>query len=280
MKRSRRLLLLAPLAGFWLAGISSFEALFAPNKRLWEKWLATNAYSTAVIDHAPWDGLLKRYLRPGEDGLNRFAYGAVTAEDREILEAHLQAMTSLPIGRYHRREQLAYWINLYNLLTVKVVLDHYPVASIRDIDISPGLFGDGPWEKKLITISGEEVSLNDIEHRILRPIWSDPRIHYAVNCAAVGCPNLRGEAYRGAAVERQLTDAAKAFINSPRALWWTQDGFAVSSIYAWFQEDFGGSDSGILTHLGDYAADDLRQRIGRVVEIVDHDYDWSLNDAK
>ena len=87
---------------------------------------------------------------------------------------------------------------------MKVVLDHYPVDGIRDIDISPGLFAGGPWDKKLVEIEGDDVSLNDIEHRILRPIWRDPCIHYAVNCASIGCSNLRPTAFTAANAERCL----------------------------------------------------------------------------
>ncbi len=103
-----------------------------------------------------------------------------------VLTVLILAATSA--DRLRRAEQFPFWINLYNALTVKVVLDHYPVEIIRDIDISPGLFADGPWGKKLVTVEGEALSLDDIEHRILRPIWKDPRLHYVLNCAALGVP--------------------------------------------------------------------------------------------
>jgi hypothetical protein len=98
-------------------------------------------------------------------------------------------LTALEISGYSRPEQFAYWFNLCNALTIQVVLDHYPVESIRDIDVSPGQFADGPWKKESVTVQAEKVSLDDIEHLILRAIWIDQRIHYAVNCASVGCPD-------------------------------------------------------------------------------------------
>src|SRR5260370_23661258 len=107
-------------------------------------------------------------------------------------------------------------MNLYEEMTVKIVLDHYPVKSIRDIAISPGLFATGPWGRKLITIEGRAVSLDDIEHRILRPIWRDPRVHYAVNCAALGCPNLARRAYDAQRLETMLEVAARTYVNHPR----------------------------------------------------------------
>ena len=264
-------------SAFFLSGIASFEALFAPTKKLWERWLTFNDNSSAKIDHGEWNAFLETYLTQDDEGLNRMAYPHVSEEDKARLERYVESLTSLPISRYSRNEQLAYWINLYNALTVAVVLDHLPVESIRDIDISPGLFGDGPWDKKLAEVEGEEISLNDIEHRILRPIWNDPRIHYAVNCASVGCPNLQLLAFEGDTAEAMLEQAAREFVNSPRATWLTRKGLAVSSIYVWFSEDFGKTDKAIIEHLGQYAEGPTAARLEGVTEIVDHDYDWRLN---
>ena len=159
------------------------------------------------------------------------------------------------------------------------MLDHYPVDGIRDIDISPGLFADGPWDKKLVEIEGEDVSLNDIEHRILRPIWRDPRIHYAVNCASIGCSNLRPTAFTAANSDALLTAAAQAYVNHPRGARVEDGKLIVSSIYVWFQEDFGGNDAGVIRHLIRYAAAGLGTRLAGVTSIHTHDYDWGLNDA-
>ena len=161
---------------------------------------------------------------------------------------------------------------------MQVVLDHYPVASIRDIDISPGLLADGPWRKALVKIDGEPVSLDDIEHRILRPIWDDPRIHYAVNCAALGCPNLQREAFTAANTGRLLEQAARDFVNHPRAVRSDAGGLTLSSIYNWFAADFA-ADGGVLAHIRRYAADGLRSQLAGIERIDDYAYDWSLNDA-
>ena len=235
-----RLLVRVPillLLAFSIGGIASFEALFAPTKQIWMKWTANDYFSEVRIDHSAWDKLLSRYLSNDGLGLNRFGYHRVAEEDKAHLERYVSGLQSVPISRYNKSEQLAYWINLYNAVTVKVILDHYPVESIQDIDISPGLFGRGPWGKKLLTIEGEDVTLNDIEHRILRPIWDDPRIHYAVNCASVGCPNLQLKAFTGKKSEEMLEAAAREFINSGRAAWFSDGELVVSSIYAWFQGD-------------------------------------------
>jgi hypothetical protein len=260
-------------------GIASFQALFAPSADLWERWQAHDPASTATIDHSPWDRLLAAYVVRGRDGIARFAYGRVTEADRATLDAYIGGLAATPISRYARPQQRAYWINLYNALTVQVVLDHYPVASIMDIDISPGLFAKGPWDRKLLEIEGEPVSLNDIEHRILRPIWKDPRLHYALNCASLGCPDLMQKAYTAALAETLLDIAAHAYVNHPRGVRIDGDRLTVSSIYAWFQEDFGGSDKTIIAHLERYAAPPLAAKLAAFDTIADHDYDWSLNDA-
>ena len=263
-----------------LAGISSFEALFAPSAELWDRWQAHDPASREAIDHAEWDRLLAAYLRPDGEGVQRFGYAAVSDSDKVALESYINGLAALPISRYNRSEQFAYWVNLYNALTVKVILDHYPVESIRDIDISPGLFADGPWDKTLVTVEGEAVSLNDIEHRILRPIWNDPRIHYAVNCAAIGCPNLQDTAFTAGKLEQQLEEAARAYVNHPRGVRFVDGKLVISSIYVWFGEDFdGGDEARIVAHLRRYAEGELSTKLESVSEIDDHAYDWSLNDA-
>ena len=276
-----RLARLVAVAMVFLAttGIASFQALFAPSADLWERWQAHDPASTATIDHSPWDRLLAAYVVRGADGIALFAYGRVTEADRAALDAYVGGLAATPISGYARPEQRAYWINLYNALTVQVVLDHYPVVSISDIDISPGLFAKGPWDRKLLEIEGEPVSLNDIEHRILRPIWQDPRLHYALNCASLGCPDLMQKAYAAAIAETLLDTAAHGYVNHPRGARIDGGKLTVSSIYAWFQEDFGGSDKTIIAHLKRYAAPPLAAKLAEIGTIADHDYDWSLNDA-
>ena len=174
------------LAFIFCTGFGGLEQMFAPKAELWLRWQNHQAASTATIDHQAWDELVKRYIKAGRGGVNFFRYGAVATGDKQNLNTCITTLEKTPISQHNRQEQPAYWINLYNGLTVKVVLDHYPVKSILDIDISPGFLEDGPWGNPLITVEGQSLSLNDIEHRILRPIWRDGRIHYAVNCASIG----------------------------------------------------------------------------------------------
>lgn len=260
-----------------LAGFVSLEALLAPKADLWPRWVAHDSASTVYIDHGDWTRFLRVYVKPDPTGLNRVDYRGVTPADRKSLTDYISRLSALPVSRYGRPEQLAYWINLYNALTVSQVLTHYPLNSIRDI--SSGLFGSGPWDESLVEIEGEDVSLNDIEHRILRPIWKDPRIHYAVNCASVGCPNLLQSAFTAGTAEPMLEEAAKAYVNSSRGARIDANGLTVSSIYVWFQDDFGGTDASVIAHLRRYAGAPLKKSLTGRDSIDGHAYDWSLNET-
>ncbi len=262
-----------------LAAVLALPAAAAPRAELWPRWTAHVPGSTLRVDHAAWNTLLAARVRRGPGGVNRFDYAGTTAPERRDLEAYLERLAATAVSRLDRDEQRAFWINLYNALTVKVVLDHYPVESIRDIDISPGFFADGPWGRKLVRVEGEGLSLDDIEHRILRPIWRDPRIHYAVNCASLGCPDLQPEAFTTANTEALLERGARDYVNHPRGARIDGGRLVVSSIYHWFEEDFGGSDAGVIAHLRRYAAPALVRRLEGVERIADHRYDWSLNVA-
>ena len=257
----------------------SLAALAAPGAELWPRW-ATSGKESTPLDHAAWDRFLARHVKPGQDGINRIAYGRIDAADRQALREYLARLQAVAIRKYPRPEQRAYWINLYNAATVDVVLQHYPVASITKINISPGLFTKGPWKKKLLVVEGEEVSLDDIEHRILRPIWKDPRTHYAVNCASLGCPNLAARAYTAQNMESLLDEGARAYVNHPRGASLTDGRLTVSSIYVWFQPDFGGSEAGVIAHLKQHADARLARALAKVEAIDDDTYDWTLNDTK
>jgi hypothetical protein len=267
------------LLGLYLAILVANPAWAAPKAEPWDRWAPHDPASTARIDHSAWDGLLRALVVPGKDGINRFAYGRVTREERETLAAYVDRLGRVSVGNLNRNEQRALWINLYNTLTVKVILDHYPVKTIRDVDISPGFFADGPWGRKLAVVDGEKVSLDDIEHRILRPFWKDPRVHYAVNCASLGCPNLEITAFTAANSEGLLNKAARAYVNHPRGAHVDKGKLIVSSIYTWFQSDFGGTDAGVIAHLRAFAEPGLKARLSGITSIDDDAYDWSLNEA-
>lgn len=229
------------------------------------------------VDHAAWDGLLKSFVKPTESGLNVVDYGRFKAEARSKLTAYLEHLQKTDVTKLNKREQYAYWVNLYNAKTVDIILEHYPVKSIRDIDISPGLFSNGPWKKKVVTVNKTELSLDDIEHVILRGLWKDNRVHYAVNCASIGCPNLATAAFTGDNLEQMLDAGARAYINSPRGMKIDGNRLIVSKIYSWFSEDFGNSEADLIRHLRRYAGPKQAEKLKSFNDIDKYVYDWNLN---
>ena len=271
---------LLPHWSYWsfiAAAVLATATVAARPPELIPMWDASDETNTATIDHSPWQELLDAHLKTHPSGINRFDYGALkaSAEDRKKLTTYLLDLTKLDPRSYSRKEQFAYWVNVYNALTVHVVTGRYPVDSIKDI--KSGLITFGPWELELITVQGEKLTLDDIEHGILRPIWRDPRIHYAVNCASIGCPNLSPEAYRSDNSERLLEASAREYINHPRGAQEVDGELLVSSIYDWFKVDFGGNDAGVFAHLREYARPELADTLDGH-DSFDHDYDWKLND--
>ncbi|HUS25236.1 MAG TPA: DUF547 domain-containing protein [Candidatus Binatia bacterium] len=262
-----------------LALVVAAPAVAAPKAKLWERWAAQGTES-APVDHAAWDAFVRKYVRSSPDGIHRVPYGRIGNADRQALEAYVRRLQTVAISRHPRAEQRAFWINLYNAATLKTVLAHYPVESILKIGISPGLFARGPWGAPLLQVEGETVTLDDIEHRILRPLWKDPRTHYAVNCASLGCPNLATRAYTAANTETLLEAGARAYVNHPRGAQVVDGRLVVSSLYEWFEDDFGGDDAGVIAHLKQYAAPKLAAQLQRITRIDDDRYDWALNDLK
>jgi hypothetical protein len=275
---ARRVLAVTCL-GLLLASCTTLESMAAPSARLVSThWLQTDPDSSVRLDHSDWSRFLANYLVSGNDGINRVAYGRVDAAGRSLLDAYIAMLEASPVSHLSRPEQLAYWINLYNAVTTRVVLQHYPVRSIRNID--GGLFGTGPWDVKLVTVEGERLSLDDIEHGILRPIWHDPRIHYALNCASISCPKLQPMAFTAGHAERLLDEAARDYVNDPRGVRIVGGRLIVSSIYAWYREDFGPGETAVLDHLRHYAKPQLAAELAPFRKPDDDSYDWSLIDAR
>lgn len=225
--------------------------------------------------HQPYNAFLSKYVVP-ENGLNLVAYGKVTDADEQALEDYIDTLSTIDIATYSDDQAMAYWFNLYNAKTVDLILDNYPVKSIRKIG-----FLSGPWDKDILTVRGQKMSLNDIEHDTVRERYKEPRVHFAFNCASIGCPNLKTTAWEAATLNEDLTQAAKDYIASPRGVRVDEDGdITVSSIFKWYQEDFGENEADVMTYLIKFADGDKKLVLQNANEIDDYDYDWSLNIAE
>lgn len=271
-------------SGFRRIGVLSLLTLTASlgyGQTLESVWDKSDATNTATIDHADWQAVLDTYLITDDPSrVHLFDYRALQANtaDRQQLNRYLGHLQELDPRQFARDVQMAFWINLYNALTVQVVVDAYPVESI--LQIHNGETPDtGPWKDIHATVAGVPLTLDNIEHDILRPIWQDNRIHYAVNCASLGCPNLASEAFTAANLERLLDQCAKEFVNDLRAVELLDEAFGVtSSLYFWYIEDFGNSEAGVLAHLQKYAEEDLAEQLKVFDGSLDHEYDWRLNE--
>jgi len=243
----------------------------------WSIWAVSDESVETAIDHTAWGEFLGRYVQPQESGINFVAYADVSPADRKSLQAYLERLTDQDPRQLRKAEQLAYWINLYNALTVEVILRNPDEKSI--MDMGGGFFSPGPWSDKLIEIAGESLGLDDIEHRILRPIWRDRRIHYAVNCASMSCPNLAQVPYTAENVEEMFRVAETNYINHPRGVSFDARGrLNLSEIFSWYRADFANDEAELLRYLSMHhatAAVRLREHTGR----VRYHYDWSLNTA-
>lgn len=216
-------------------------------------------FIAATPSHSQWDQLLRQYVTA--DGKVNYAG---FKKDKAALDAYLEELRQNPVqNNWSREEKMAYWINAYNAFTVKLIVDNYPVSSIRD------LHKGNPWDVKWIKLGGSTYSLNNIEHDILRAKYDDARIHFAVNCAAKSCPPLLNRAFLPGKLDSQLNQQTRAFINSARYNTINANSVAISKIFEWYAGDFGN----IISYLNKYS--DTRINSGATVKYKN--YDWALN---
>ena len=255
------------------------DGFLPPKATLLERWTRHDAGSDQTIDHAAWARFLDGNLRTFEDGMNLIPYSRVSEADSSLLDDYVNAMGRLAISEYARDEQLAYWINLYNARTVQLVLAYFPVDDLRQIKLSPGRHPFGPWDKTILIIEGEQLTLNDVQHRILRPIWKDGRLHYALNRGAIGSPNLQRQPFSASNAEDLFEQGARAFINHPRGAHIDDGKLVISRLYLWYYSEFGGSVGRVLDHLRKYASLELEAELAAAKGIDDYDYYWGINEA-
>lgn len=225
-------------------------------------------WTMAAVDHGLFGELLKKYVHDG-----KVDYAGFKAEE-DKLDRYLQHLEGVQPGELPRNEQLAFYINAYNAYTIKLVLTGYPnIKSIKDL----GTLWRSPWKKEFVRLEGRTMTLDDIEHGIIRPRFQDPRIHFAVNCAARSCPPLLSEPYGGDTLDRQLDGVATAFVNDPDRNHLKENTLHVSKIFDWYDDDFK---EGIVAFFIQYGSSDLRSRIkgiGDRIKVQYLPYDWTLN---
>ena len=225
-----------------------------------------------VPDHLLWDSLLKKYV--DNTGLVNYK---VFGEDSTLLSTYIEKLTSnIPNETWSENDQLAYWINLYNAATIKLILQHYPISSIKDIGASIQIpFINTPWQIKFIILNGKKYNLDHIEHSIIRKMFDEPRIHFALVCAARSCPKLRNEAYIGDKLENQLTDQAKAFLSDSLKNNISVNKIIISKLFRWYGGDFKKKSS-LIDYINQYSP----EPIDKDADIDYMDYYWELNDQK
>lgn len=227
--------------------------------------------------HAAWTAILRRHVRDGT-----VDYAGLGRHGSARFSAYLRSLASVCPETYApwtRRERLAFWINTYNAYTVRLILDHYPIGSIREVGLLPGAAFATAFIP-MQALVGRELSLNDVEHEILRKEFQEPRNHFAIVCASKSCPVLRSEAYRPADLERQLDEQARRFIGDPEKNRFDPASrtLYLSSIFMWFREDFEHAAGTLVEYVARYVDEPTAAALHEPgVRIEFLDYDWSLN---
>ncbi len=254
--------------------LASSLALAAPKSEYWALWDNSDPASTVVVDHSPWQAILNEYLVVRPEG-NGFRYAQVSAGDQKKLKDYLATLTAIDPHTLSKAEQKAYWINLYNALTVNLILDNYPLESITDIG---PWYSFGPWDMEITRVAGQDLTLNDIEHRILRPLWQDERIHYAVNCASIGCPDLAEQAFTAQNTDPMLNALARRFVQQQKGVSLAGGRLTASRIYEWYQTDFTDQgDSGVIVYLRTVVPPALARQLRQYNGRIQYQYNWALN---
>tara|TARA_B100001123_G_C15132227_1_gene955832 strand:+ start:175 stop:942 length:768 start_codon:yes stop_codon:yes gene_type:complete len=247
----------------------------ATTSRFWKEY---DSLSDRFVDHRAWGYLLNKHVRLGMDGINRVAYGDFTPEDRRYLDFYIKSLADFSYETLNRKEQYAYWLNLYNALVIKLILSRYLVLSINDIKFGSDLFRTSPFNKTLVRIKGVPLSLANIRNDILSNLFVDPRLHYGLCDAAIGSPKLLKYPFTGDRVDRMLDGAALDFVNHPRGVLIKEDIIKLSGLYRRYFEDFGRNRVELLRHVKGYAMYNLKAKLDEKMPII-YKFDWSLNDG-
>lgn len=277
--RRKILWLLGSVLGLVLVGTLIAHA-FRPRVLIGGPAAGAERTPLSQIDHRPFDALLQKYV--DDRGLVAYRKWKASAGDVQALDDYLAGLGAADLAQpAPRAAQLAFWINAYNALTIKGILMKYPTRSIREH--TPLVGGYNIWKDLLLWVDGKNYSLDDIEHGILRKL-GEPRIHFAVVCAARGCPPLRRQAYTAEQLDQELAANARKYFADPANFQTdeTEHSVQVSLLFSWYGEDFAASPRGVIQALRPYFphADKIPWLEAEDVTLDYLKYDWSLNDQE
>ena len=270
LARLMRMLVIATLL------LGGTVALAVPKADYWAYWDKSDDTNYSQIDHSELSFILSTYVITNHpSGINRFRYGMISKGHKKRLKQYIYSQQKIDPRDYSRAEQKVYWLNLYNALTINLVIDNYPVASIRDISIKSR--SAGPWDTPLVKVARKKLSLNDIEHRILRPIWKDFKIHFGLVCASLGCPNIQPAAFTVTNSKKLLKQSGRDFVNHRRGLELKKGNLQVSSLFDWYGSDFADNQKTLLKIFAHYADDRKALYLLGFSGDISYNYDWRLN---
>ncbi len=242
----------------------------APKAKEIAFWNDSEEQSALDLDHSRYDRFLKKYVRAGHpSGINRFDYESVTEADRQELEEYLNYAQQMDPRQFSKARQKAYWLNLYNATLIREVLNKGAENSVKEL-------GRGLWRANRLYITMQKVSLDDIEHGILRPIFKDPRVHFSLVAGTIGSASILPQAFTAENVESLLDQNTKEFLNHSRGVSFDNDKLVLSSIFKWYKNDFGGNLDTVKRFLIQYLDSSSASRVVRAGS-VRYDYEWALN---
>jgi hypothetical protein len=257
------LLIVFAVQGCNLLSAAGYDPQGQPVKKVTDKQTHQIELDSTVIDHSQWDALLKKHV--GDDGLVNYKR---FLNDQDKLEVYLEHLAqNPPDNSWNVQELLAYYINLYNAHTINLILENYPLKSIKDLN--------GPWTTSFIRVGNEKLTLGGVENSILRKM-NEPRIHFAINCASFSCPDLLNEAYQASTIEEQLERVTYSFINGPKNEI-NEDHIKLSKIFKWYKKDYKlNGQKDLIAYVNQYST----VKINPNTKIEFKEYNWDLNEMK
>lgn len=261
----RPLIVLVAMIGAFTHSVSA-----APEAKEIPFWNDSEEASEFDVDHSAWNTLLKKYVVKHESGINRFNYDSVTSIDKARLQNYIKLLEQMDPRQMAMERQKPYWLNLFNAVLVFQILESKPEESIKEIS------NRKLWKKKRLTIALQKLSLEDIEHGILRPIFKDPRLHFAMVGGTLGSANILNTAFTVENIEQLLNQNTKDFLAHSRGMAFNGERVILSSIFKWYANDFGEDFEQVKAFLSEHLPEEKKPLLS-VASNARYDYDWSLN---